>query len=65
MSNRGDATVRGGLFEYGIELTGDPPTNTSGQYICGRECIDGSQCKKVITAPFMPCHQHETDAPII
>lgn len=41
----------------------DPPTNDEDEYICGRECLDGSVCLNRSPIPFLACPSHDLDAP--
>lgn len=43
----------------------DPPTNDKGEYVCGRECVDGTVCMTPSAVPFWPCANHETNDPLV
>lgn len=65
MTDHENPAIERGVSDVNIEVTTNPPTNDVGEYVCGRECADGSPCENVLAVPFLPCHQHDTDAPII
>jgi hypothetical protein len=48
-----------------IDTSGDPPTNDEGQFLCSRECADGSQCLATVPLPYLACHQHRQTDPVI
>lgn len=43
----------------------NPPTNNKGEYICSRECVDGTVCMTPSAVPFWPCSNHEVNDPLI
>lgn len=43
----------------------DPPTNETGQFVCGRPCADGSRCMVHVKFGYMACYQHDRSQPIV
>lgn len=61
-----DSNAALSLFEFDLDADPhDPPTNEAGEYICGRECLDGSRCLNRAPFPFLPCSNHDVDDPLL
>lgn len=41
----------------------EPPVNGIDQYICGRDCKDGTLCQRVVLIPFLSCYTHRPSPP--
>jgi hypothetical protein len=40
------------------------PRNEDGHYICHRECVDGSVCRRVVNLPGIACYDHFGQPPL-
>lgn len=52
------------LKRVGSDTNDVAPTSDTGEYICGRECIDGTRCMAPVSLPLLSCYQHDTEAPL-
>lgn len=43
----------------------NPPTNDEGEFVCGRECVDGTRCLTPVWLPYIACWNHNRDDPIV
>lgn len=43
---------------------GDPPTDRTGAFVCGRACENGSRCLRNVSYPHSVCHSHEPSDPV-
>ncbi len=48
-----------------LDENDEPPVNDDGEFICGRECRDGTRCMADVTLPYIACYQHDRGDPIV
>lgn len=42
-----------------------PPADADGEWVCGRACRDGTPCRRPVPLPWMACHEHEGQSPLV
>ncbi|SEO67745.1 hypothetical protein SAMN04487948_104128 [Halogranum amylolyticum] len=42
-----------------------PPRDSNGYHICYRECKDGTPCRRITNVPWLACHVHFDQPPML
>ena len=42
----------------------EPPTDDDGEFVCGRECTNGTPCLRRVPIEYLACSLHDQTDPI-